>query len=145
LWDLSDGKCIYTFEGHKGAVNAVYLSADGKWAMTAGDDKSIRLWTLDWELDIPASGWDDEADEVIKTSLENIRPYGNKVINILSSKKGSGDLSMNDNYAINDEDYLYLQNTLDFSGYGWIKNAKIREKAEELIQPEKKQPDDESD
>jgi len=31
-------------KGHKGAVNAVRFTADGKYCITAGHDRSVRLW-----------------------------------------------------------------------------------------------------
>eukprot|EP01040_Poterioochromonas_malhamensis_P008027 gene8027-8677_t len=35
---------VRVFSGHTGAINAVRLTHDGNYCMTASDDKSIRLW-----------------------------------------------------------------------------------------------------
>ena len=48
--DLSEGRhiyCVRTFEGHSKRVDSVCLSANGKWALTGGVDKSARLWEID--------------------------------------------------------------------------------------------------
>ncbi len=48
LWDLTHGKPRRTLKGHKGAVNAVAFSPDGKWIATGGrtakDDYEVFLW-----------------------------------------------------------------------------------------------------
>lgn len=43
LWDLSKEKPAF-LHGHQSAVRSVSFSSDGKLAMSAGDDGSIRLW-----------------------------------------------------------------------------------------------------
>ncbi len=47
LFDLAGGsdQPIREMKGqHRGAINAVAFSADGKWCATGGDDTKIRLW-----------------------------------------------------------------------------------------------------
>jgi len=39
-------RCLHTFQGHSGRVNAVSLSADGRWALSGSDDKTVRLWEV---------------------------------------------------------------------------------------------------
>lgn len=34
----------YKFYGHKGSINSVCFSPDGKNIMSVGDDKNIRIW-----------------------------------------------------------------------------------------------------
>ncbi|MGW5496748.1 protein kinase domain-containing protein [Streptomyces olivaceoviridis] len=47
LWDFEDGgRCVRTFDGHEGAVEAVSLSADERLALSGGEDGTVRLWDV---------------------------------------------------------------------------------------------------
>src|SRR5262249_52169618 len=45
LWDVAEGKCVKTLEGHKNWVNGVLFQGD-KRAISTSDDLTIRLWDL---------------------------------------------------------------------------------------------------
>jgi WD40 repeat protein len=46
LWDVRNGQKLHSFKGHKGQVNAVAVSRDGRYALTGSMDKTLRLWRL---------------------------------------------------------------------------------------------------
>jgi WD40 repeat protein len=46
MWDAATGREIRTFTGHKGMVNSVTISRDGRLLLTAGADKTIRCWDV---------------------------------------------------------------------------------------------------
>jgi hypothetical protein len=62
LWELATGACLRTFEGHTQEVNAVAMTPDGRFTLsgsgdflqTGSGDTTLRLWELDWELDVAA-------------------------------------------------------------------------------------------
>lgn len=44
--EIESSACLRTFEGHKESVYAVVVLSDGKCAVTASDDKTVKLWNL---------------------------------------------------------------------------------------------------
>jgi WD40 repeat protein/tetratricopeptide (TPR) repeat protein len=46
LWDISSGREIHKFEGHKGAVMSLQFSPDGRYFLSGSSDATMRLWRL---------------------------------------------------------------------------------------------------
>jgi WD40 repeat protein len=46
LWDVRRGRELAVFQGHRGAVFAVALSADGRTLATGGHDGTARVWDV---------------------------------------------------------------------------------------------------
>ncbi|MGZ4891121.1 MAG: WD40 repeat domain-containing protein [Halobacteriota archaeon] len=47
VWDVASGKSKCRLEGHSRNVHAAALSADGKLAVSGGDDGTVRVWDVD--------------------------------------------------------------------------------------------------
>ncbi|OQA17267.1 MAG: WD domain, G-beta repeat [bacterium ADurb.Bin363] len=45
-WDVSKGKCLRIYEGHKGWITSVDYSPDGRRLISGSDDKTIREWDV---------------------------------------------------------------------------------------------------
>lgn len=46
VWEITTGRCLYTFRGHQGQVLAVGLSLDGSQLLSGSEDKTIKLWNV---------------------------------------------------------------------------------------------------
>jgi tRNA A-37 threonylcarbamoyl transferase component Bud32 len=44
VWDAATGKEVARLTGHTDAVRGLALSADGRHALTGGDDRTVRVW-----------------------------------------------------------------------------------------------------
>jgi WD40 repeat protein len=44
VWDVRTGERVCTLEGHDGLVTKVTTNADGSRVLTAGRDRSVRVW-----------------------------------------------------------------------------------------------------
>src|SRR5262249_21802957 len=47
LWDVAEGKLIRDFAGHTALVYTTAITPNGKWLITSGHDKTVRIWDLE--------------------------------------------------------------------------------------------------
>ncbi|MFH1139864.1 MAG: protein kinase [Pseudomonadota bacterium] len=76
VWNLKTGECVRTFQGHQGRVVSIDFSANRQLAVSAGMDKSIRIWQLDWVPHVRSmTPWDDAARPFLEIFLKRQTPY----------------------------------------------------------------------
>ena len=46
LWDIATGRILETFSGHDDMIDVIALSADDRYGLTGGRDKTVRMWDL---------------------------------------------------------------------------------------------------
>ena len=47
VWDLERGEELRTLEGHTGWVDGVAVTPDGRRAVSACDDRTLKVWDLE--------------------------------------------------------------------------------------------------
>ena len=116
-------------------VTSVFLSADGRYALSGSEDKTIRLWTLDWELeDNEPADWDDEARPYLEVFLAQQTPYAASLppdrqpteeeIALALTRRGRP--------AWTEDDFQRLLDTLGCAGFGWLRPEGVRRELEKM-------------
>ena len=137
LWELAKGECLRTFEGHKYGVYSVTFSPDGREILSGsgGADETIKLWSLDWEVEFPGwADWNESARPYLETFLILHTPYAGK----LSKKRAPSEkeitlaLTHRGKPTWTEDDFKGLLMELGHRGYGWLREDGVRNKLKEM-------------
>jgi len=110
LWEISSGKCLHNLEGHSDPVNSVYLTANGRLAISGSDDKSIIIWRFIWDLEFP---------DIVDWN-EGVRPYLYMFL-----RKHDGEWERKQLLSL-------LYDLATQYGYGWVKPRGILDELEKM-------------
>jgi WD40 repeat protein len=76
VWDIREGRLLFTMQGHTGPVNAAKFSTDGNFFASGGADQLVMVWKSNL-LGIIPEDWDDLGG----TSAASARPSSAAVRN----------------------------------------------------------------
>jgi len=136
IWDISTRQCVKSILGHEEAVSSVCFSPNGSYILSGSDDKTMKLWGLDWELEMAELiDWDIGARPYLNAFLTNHTPYSinypakqelvEKDVKLALTHKGKPTWT--------DEDFKRLLYKLGCAGYGWLRPEGVRQKLEEMV------------
>lgn len=49
VWNLINQKCVWKHSAHRGFIRGVTVTPDADGILSAGDDRTVRLWKLDYD------------------------------------------------------------------------------------------------
>jgi len=116
-------------------VNSVCLSADSRWILSGHQDKTARLWELDWKLEArdPAD-WDEGALPTLQTFLTLHTPFARKLPSNRepTEQEIQQALTRRGKSTWSEQDFQDLLRQLQYAGYGWLRPEGVRCKLEEV-------------
>ncbi len=135
LWEVASGRCLYNFKGHTDYITSISLSHNGRYLLSGSEDNTLRLWELDWELDIrDPTDWNDGARPFLEIFLTLHTPYSQKLpedrepseeeIQYALTKQGKPSWS--------EQDFQGLIKQLQHAGYGWLRPEGVRRELEKM-------------
>jgi WD40 repeat protein/serine/threonine protein kinase len=120
LWD-QQGKSHFTTHSHRGAINAITFSEDGRYAASGGFDNVVHVWEFDWNTRFPEQAdWDDGARPYLDVFLNRQKPLD------IDQKIPFGSPS----WDRHDLDRLLTQ--LGYCGYGWLRKEGVEKKLRQM-------------
>jgi len=126
VWDVATVQEVCRLEGHRGAVNSVALSPDGRYALSGSEDNTICLWEFDWDYDFPApADWDEGARPYLDIFLTLHTPYGPDGLSRVGKPQWT------------EEDFQKLLQELGYRGYGWLRPEGVRRELEKMAKERK--------
>ena len=135
LWDAKSGEWLRTLEGHTAEITSVSFSADGRYALSASADNTLKLWFLDWELDNrePAD-WDDAALPWLQNFLTLHTP---PEAELPQDREPTEDeirraLTRQGKPKVTKKDFARLLHTLGCAGFGWLRPEGVKQKLLEV-------------
>jgi WD40 repeat protein len=81
LWDILNGKLVYTFRGHTDRVTSVAFSPDGNRIVTGSADKTVRLWDVKMQRELTM--FEGHGGEVTSVAFT---PDGHRVLSSSTDK-----------------------------------------------------------
>ncbi|GHO90457.1 hypothetical protein KSF_005050 [Reticulibacter mediterranei] len=69
VWNASDGRILFVYQGHTDRVNTVAWSPDGMWIASGSDDKTVQVWNASDGRRVSVS---PPSSHMVDTSVETL-------------------------------------------------------------------------
>lgn len=135
LLDISRKKSLRTFDGHEGTITSLAMSADHRLFISAGEDGTVRVWNLDWELDENEEiDWHENATAYLKIFLTLQTPSASDLLKgrVPVEKEIMAVLMRSGKPVWSDADFQRLLYELGCAGYGWLRPDRVRQELEKM-------------
>ena len=71
VWELESGRALRTLQGHAASVNSVAVTPDGRLAVSASADQTVKVWELtSSEITILTLALDELSDRLSALHLQ---------------------------------------------------------------------------
>lgn len=111
------------------------LSANSRWLALGFYGGQIRVWYLDWDIELPEpADWDEGARPFLNAFLQRQRPYGG---DLPTDREPTDDeirlaLTKVGRPVWDDDDFDHLIDQLRDAGYGWLHSDGVRAELERM-------------
>ncbi|NJK39845.1 MAG: hypothetical protein HC835_20630 [Oscillatoriales cyanobacterium RM2_1_1] len=146
LWDINQGQCFHTLQGHRDSVWGLVFSADGQLLASSSDDQTVKLWQVStgeciktfsgFEGQVCSLGFDPEGqilgigsqDQMVQLwdietgqRLRTLRGHRHQVLSFMLSPEGKTLASGSDDQQVRLWDVATGRCLKRFQGHGeWV-------------------------
>ena len=71
LWEVTSGRLLGQMQGHTSDIKSVAFTPNGRLIISASDDRSVRIWSLDHQQELAMLAFQKEGDEYAGIALDN--------------------------------------------------------------------------
>lgn len=135
IWNLADGKLLQILRTDSGKLSALGITPDGGQVITGGEQNSLLVWALNWDYAFPEpADWDEGARPYLETFLTLHSPYAGKLPQGRSptAREVTLALSRQGKATWSEAEFQELMGSLGVAGFGWLREAGVRRKLEEM-------------